>query len=43
MAELSSELNINSMLPPELLTRIFDFLPVADLGSAILVCRLVSK
>jgi len=39
MAELSSELNINSMLPPELLTRIFDFLPVADLGTAILVCR----
>jgi len=39
MADLSSEQNINSMLPPELLTRIFDLLPVADLGTALLVCR----
>ena len=38
--ELDAELNINSSLPPELLTSIFHFLPVSDLNNALLVCRL---
>ena len=39
-AELNPELNINSSLPPELLTSIFHFLPISDLNNALLVCRL---
>ena len=39
-AGLDPELNINSSLPPELLTSIFHFLPVSDLNNALLVCRL---
>ena len=31
--------NINSRLPPELLSEIFRFLPFTDLKSALLVCR----
>ena len=31
--------NINSTLPPELLSAIFRFLPFTDLKSALLVCR----
>ena len=38
--KLDAELNINSSLPPELLTSIFHFLPVSDLNNALLVCRL---
>ena len=38
--ELNSELpTINSRLPPELLTRIFHFLPISDLKNTQLVCR----
>ena len=39
-SELNSELNINRRLPPELLTRIFQFLPFSDLNNVLLVCRL---
>ena len=39
MAQFGSELNINSRLPPELISTIFDFLPIADLHNALLVCR----
>ena len=39
-SELSSKLNINRRLPPELLTRIFQFLPFSDLNNVLLVCRL---
>ena len=39
-AGLDPELNINSSLPPELLTSIFHFLPISDLNNALLVCRL---
>ena len=38
--KLDAELNINSSLPPELLTSIFHFLPISDLNNALLVCRL---
>ena len=31
--------NINSKLPPELLSAIFRFLPFSDLKNALLVCR----
>ena len=41
MAQLGSELNINSRLPPELINTIFDFLPFDDLKNALLVCRLI--
>ena len=37
-SELSSKLNINRRLPPELLTRIFQFLPFSDLNNVLLVC-----
>ena len=33
------EANINSKLPPELLSAIFRFLPFSDLKNALLVCR----
>ena len=39
----SAEMNINLRLPPELLTRIFYFLPITDLHNAVLVCRLTRK
>ena len=38
MAQLSP--NINTKIPPELLTMIFHFLPYDDLNNALLVCRL---
>ena len=41
-SELSSGLDINR-LPPELLTRIFQFLPFSDLNNALLVCRLTKN
>lgn len=41
--ELTSGLNINLRLPPELLTMILHYLPFADLKNALLVCRLTKK
>ena len=38
MASLSIR-DINSALPPELLSSVFGFLPFADLKNALLVCR----
>ena len=40
MTQLSPKLNINTKIPPELLTIIFHFLPYDDLNNALLVCRL---
>ena len=40
MTQLSPKLNINTKIPPELLTMIFHFLPYDDLNNALLVCRL---